>query len=139
MQNSLLPLWVYQIFPIHNGDTSLYSFLFIWPVYGFHIYLFQKKFPIFTDKTKQYFAAACIALDAVLLEFLINLSSIIVFSRFIFFYLPGDMYHFTTLFVLPFYFLGGLVIVKTMRRFIKEPVFFGILSFLVSFVFVFLR
>ena len=32
------PLWVYYFYPIHHGYTSLYS-LFMWGLYGFHLYL----------------------------------------------------------------------------------------------------
>lgn len=132
------PLWIYQLFPIHHGYTSLFSF-FIWPAYGFHVYLLHEKLNSYNFKNKDIVLATFVAFDAMILEVLLNISSILLFGKYVFFYFPPDIYHLTTLVVIPFYFLGGLVIVKTLKRFLKDPIFFGVMSFLISAVVVFLN
>ncbi len=132
-------LWTYVIYPIHGGDTSLYSALFIWPYYGFYLYFLHQKLNINTEQKRYYIEpASFMAFDAIFLEFLVNISSAFFLGTLIFYYYPTDIAHLTTIIAAPFYFLGGIVVTRTIKRFMVDPVFFGTMSFLIAIVFVFL-
>ncbi len=131
------PLWIYQVSPIHNGDTSVFAF-FQWSLYGYHVYFFEKKLQSFNVKHEEYIFAFLLAIDALLLEIFVNVSSNYFLNTFIFYYVPGDIGHLTTIFVFPFYLLGGAILLGIFNRFLKDPMFFGTLSYSVAFIFVFL-
>ncbi len=130
-------LWIYQVTPVHHGDTSIFAF-FQWSLYGYHLYFVHKKIQSLNVKYKEYIFAVFLAVEALLLEILVNVSSNFFLNTFIFYYLPGDMGHLTTLSVFPFYLLGGAILIGIFNRFLKDPMFFGTLSFSVAFIFVFL-
>lgn len=132
-------LWTYFLYPIHGGDTSLYSALFIWPYYGMYLYFLHQKIEInHTEKGYYIKPALFMAFDAITLEFLVNITSIFLLHTLIFYYFPSDVAHLTTIAAIPFYFLAGIIITRTIKRFRVDPVFFGTMSLLIAFVFVFL-
>ena len=126
-----VPLWEYHLFPIHNSYTSYYS-LYIWGLYGFHLYLFHNN----RNSTAKNIAIM-ISIEAIILEVIFNSSFLLLTGQFIFYYLPNDLWHVTSLQAIPFYFLAGLIIVKSLKRFLKDPFFFTIMTFLITVVFVF--
>jgi hypothetical protein len=131
------PLWVYLVTPIHQGDTSIFAF-FQWSLYGYHLYFVHKKIYSLNIKHKDYIFIFLLAVEALLLEIFVNISSKFFLNTFIFYYTLGDMGHLTTVFVLPVYLLGGAILNETFKRFLRDPVFFGNLCFSVAFIFVFL-
>ena len=131
------PLWIYQVTPIHQGDTSIFAF-FQWSLYGYHLYYVQKKLQSFKFKHEEYIFAFVLSIDALLLEAFVNISSLFFLNTYIFYYTPGDMWHLTTVFVFPFYLLGGAILIGIFQRFLQDPLFFGTLSFSIAFIFVFL-
>jgi len=131
------PLWVYRVTPIHGGDTSTFAF-FQWSLYGYHLYYLQKKLQSFKFKYEDAIFAVALSIDALLLEILVNVSSLFFLDTFVFYYLPGDLGHLTTLAVFPFYLLGGAILMGIFKRFLQDPLFFGTLSFSIAFIFVFL-
>ncbi|HQQ63560.1 MAG TPA: hypothetical protein PLF22_08295 [Pseudomonadales bacterium] len=132
------PLWQYHILPVHRGDTSRYSF-FLWSLYGVYLYFLHRKTTAAPGERRDYLLALLIAVDAIFLEFVTNIGSLFYLRTLVFYYFPSDIGHLTTALVSPFYFLGGLALVHTLQRFIRDPVFFGSLGYLVSFTFFFLR
>lgn len=131
------PLWIYQVTPIHHGDTSVFAF-FQWSLYGYHLYFVDKKIRSFKVKYEEYIFTFLLAVDALLLEMFVNVSSNFFLDTFIFYYLPGDIGHLTTLAVFPFYLLGGAILIGMFKRFLNDPMFFGTLSYSIAFIFVFL-
>jgi hypothetical protein len=130
------PLWVYHLLPIHNGYTSYYS-LFIWGLYGFHLYLFHENLKgrnIYSEKKMPLI----IAVEAITLELLFNISHLWFFGSYIFYYLPNDLWHLTSFVAVPFYFFAGFILIKSLKRFIKDPLFFIIMSYLFAGVLVFM-
>lgn len=130
-----VPLWEYHLLPKHNAYTSYYS-LFVWGLYGFHLYLFHghlKNHHI--DSTKNL--ALIISVEAIILEVIFNVSFFILSGKFIFYYIPNDLGHFTSLQAVPFYFLAGVIIDKTLKRFKEDKRFFIIMSCLFTIVFMF--
>jgi hypothetical protein len=131
------PLWIYQVTPIHHGDTSVFAF-FQWSLYGYHLYYVRKKIQSYNFKHENYIFAFVLSVDALLLEIFVNVSSNFFLNTFIFYYIPGDIGHLTTVYVYPFYLLGGAILNEIFKRFEKDPMFFGNLSFSIVFIFVFL-
>lgn len=130
-------LWIYLVTPVHQGDTSIFAF-FQWSLYGYHLYFVQKKIQSLKVKHEEYIFALVISVEALLLEIFVNISSTFFLNTFIFYYIPGDMGHMTTVFVFPVYILGGAILIETFKRFLKDPVFFGNLSYSIALIFVFL-
>ncbi len=133
------PLWLYHLLPVHSSYTSLYS-IFIWGLYGFHLYLFHdnlKKYKISSVRA----LSLIIAVEAVILEVLFNSSYFVLTGQYIFYYLPGDIWHFTSLQAIPLYFLGGVVLVKSLKKFTdnkSDSRFFIIMNLSLTFVLMFL-
>jgi len=121
------PFWLYRILPAHHAFTSFYSPV-LWGMFGFYLYIFHGTLSKLRPAIKDWQLACIFAFEAVLLEIAFNLSHILVTGDYVFYYLPADLWHLTSLIALPFYFVGGYVIVLTMKRFLKDPIFFGILS-----------
>lgn len=130
------PLWEYRVLPVGHGDTSAYSFV-AWSLYGFYFYLLQQRHNNIGGKNDGQLALR-VSVEGLALEFLMNLSSLACLHVLVFYYFPPDMGHLTTLLAAPFYFLAGLLMVKTIKRFQIDPVFFGTLSLVISATFVFL-
>jgi hypothetical protein len=124
------PLWVYEYLPIHHGYTSVFS-LYVWSFYGFHVSLFHDVPPA-GQRAADTRLALVVAAEAVLLEMACNLGFLALFGQYLFFYLPGDLWHLSSLQIVPFYFVAGLGIAKTLRRFRHDPAFFTVLSALVA-------
>ncbi|MGZ5007761.1 MAG: hypothetical protein ACXWE9_02540 [Methylobacter sp.] len=130
-------LWIYQVTPIHGGDTSVFAF-FQWSLYGYHLYFLHKKIQSFNVKYEATIFTFLLAVDALLLEMFVNVSSNYFLDTFIFYYIPGDMGHLTTVAVFPFYVLGGAILTGIFKRFLNDPMFFGTFSYSIAFIFVFL-
>lgn len=131
------PLWIYHVTPVHYGDTSIFAF-FQWSLYGYHLYFVHKKIRSFELKYEEYIFAFLLSVDALLLEMFVNVSSNFFLDTFVFYYIPGDIGHLTTIFVFPFYLLGGAILTGMFKRFLNDPMFFGTLSYSIAFIFVFL-
>jgi hypothetical protein len=120
------PLWEYRVLPIHHAYTSLYSIV-IWGMYGFHLYLLHD-----TLNTKCFISPNVLILlfsvEAIILEVFLNISSLVIFKEYVFYYFPNDLWHLTSIQALPAYFLAGVVIVKTLKRFKADPKFFIIMN-----------
>ena len=125
------PFWLYQLFPVHGGDTSLVMSV-IWPVYGFHIYCFHAALKARYDKTEDIDLALFIGMDAITLEVLANLFSLSFFYTFIFYYLAGDLRHLSTAVIFIPYVLGGYLAIKILHFLEKNHhrVFWGITGFI---------
>lgn len=130
------PLWVYRFLPVHHGDTSLYAF-FVWGMYGCHLYFIDRNLIRSNAAYRSILFALILSIDAIALEFVLNLTSIWTLHTFIFYYLPNDVHHLTTIAVVPFYFLGGVLAAEVLRLLAKHPIPGGVFGFTFGFVFTF--
>jgi hypothetical protein len=117
------PLWEYRILPIHNGYTSVYAPI-VWGIYGFHLYLFHDTLHTKWSITRTRYLALILSVEALLLEAALTISSKFLLGDFMYYYFPSDLWHVSSFQNIPFYFICGVIIVKTMRRFKKDPTFF---------------
>lgn len=121
------PLWYYRILPIFGGYTSSYAIM-TWGVYGLHLYLLHDSLAAKWKITRTRHLVSIFALEALVMESLVTLSAKVVFGRFLYYYTPGDLWHVTSVQNFPFYFICGVVILKTLKRFRADPVFFSAMS-----------
>lgn len=125
-----LPLWQYQALPIHNGHTSYYAPI-IWGVYGFYLYLLHdhlvSKKGYSDNKLMVMFSV-----EAMVIEALVNISFLLIFGHYLYFYSPNDLWHFTSIQTFPFYFIAGFLITRTIKRFKQDPVFFSFMCIAIS-------
>lgn len=131
------PFWEYKVLPVHHGFTSYYSMV-IWGMFGFHLYLYHGMLEKTKNKLNSGKLALIFALEAVLLEIAVNITHLAITGQYVFYYLPADLWHLTSLTALPLYFIGGFVILQMIKRFKKDPIFFGVLSLVCGFCLVFL-
>ncbi|HYQ73073.1 MAG TPA: hypothetical protein VET88_14230 [Gammaproteobacteria bacterium] len=115
------PLWQYRVWPIHDGYTSALNFI-IWPVYGYYVYFMH-----------QVLAARCLTIrpswlkglasgiDGPLLEILANGFFLLFYGTFYFYYLPGDLRHFTSVQVIPLYMIMGVILSLVLDRLLQRP------------------
>lgn len=131
------PLWRYNILPFHHGYTSYYA-LVAWGLYGFHLYLLHGSLADRWSITKTRHLAIIFCFEALLLEALLTLSARAVFGTYLYYYLPSDLWHVSSLQNIPFYFICGVVILKTVRRFRGDPLFFTAMCASLTYVLLFL-
>lgn len=132
--NSLLdlPLWQYQALPIHNGYTSYYAPI-IWGIYGFYLYLLHDHLVAkrgYSDNKLMIM----FSLEAMVIEALVNISFLLVFGYYLYYYNPNDLWHFTSIQTFPFYFIAGFLITRTLKRFKKDPAFFSLMCIAIAMV-----
>jgi hypothetical protein len=131
------PLWRYNILPIHHAYTSSYAIV-IWGLYGFHLYLLHgslnSKWSIY--KTKHL--VLLFGFEALVIESLLTISARLLLGDFMYYYTPGDLWHVTSIQNLPFYLICGVIVLKTLKRFKKDPVFLSLMSAFLLFTVVFL-
>lgn len=130
------PLWKYNILPIHNGYTSAYAPI-VWGIFGFHIHLLHDTLKSKYNLVKARYLALLMSFEALILEAILTLSSLVVFGTLMYYYFPGDLWHVSSFQNVPFYFICGILIVKTTKNFKKNPVFFSVLSVFFTSVVVF--
>ncbi len=119
------PLWLYRVLPIHNGYTSYYS-LTLWGLFGFYLYLLHDGLKSHRIRSNNLLLAVLISGEAIALELLINVSHLIIFKSYIFYYMPSGLWHLSAFQVIPFYFIAGLFILKSTDGFKSNPWFFSL-------------
>lgn len=129
-------LWDYTAYPIHEGFTSKYAPV-LWGSYGFYLYLSHgtlKKYGI----NRLRHLVLIFGLETVALELIANASYKVLSGQYLFYYQPSDLWHFTSLQAMPFYFVAGYAICKIIRRYEQTIKVSIIMNIYLSFVLVFL-
>ena len=117
------PLWRYTVLPIHHGYTSKFA-LVLWGSYGFYLYLMHDNLVKRSAQVAKYLPFI-FCLEAVAIELAVNVTYRLVFGKFLFYYVPGDLWHLTSLQTLPRYLAGGFAINAMLRRGRSDPLFFA--------------
>jgi hypothetical protein len=128
------PLWVWRVFPIYKGYTSLYA-PFLWGIYGFQLYLFHDNLAK-RHITNDNEVAVIFGFETIILEILLNLSFLAFFGHLIFYYTPRDLWHFTSIQALPFFFIASLIFTKAIRRYKSHEFRFTVLNVALCFALV---
>lgn len=115
------PLWQYRIWPIHHGFTSSLN-LIIWPVYGYYLYLLTEVLAAYRmELGKRWYHGLLSGFDGPLLEILANGFFLLFYGTFYFYYFPGDLRHYSSVQVMPFYMVGGVLLTLLIRWFNTLP------------------
>jgi hypothetical protein len=120
------PLWEYKILPVHGGYTSYFAPV-IWGIYGFHLYLFHGLLDRWNVRGLLK-RTLIFSFEALLFEALLTLSARPLLGDYMYYYFPSDLWHVTSVQNMPFYFICGLLIFRTVERFKKDPQFFSLMS-----------
>jgi hypothetical protein len=130
------PLWRYEILPIQNAYTSTGAVV-VWGLYGLHLYLLHGTLGSKWSINKTRHLALIFSVEALVFEALLTISAKLLLGKFVYYYIPGDLWHVTSIQNLPFYLICGFFILGTLKRFRKEPLFFSSMSALLLLVVVF--
>lgn len=131
------PLWYYNILPVQGGYTSSFAIV-TWGILGFYLYLMHDTLASKWSITKTKHLALIFSIEALVIEALVTLSAKLIFGVYLYYYLPSDLWHVTSVQNIPFYFICGIAILKTIKRFRKDPYFFSAMSFCLIYVLIFL-
>ncbi len=132
-----VPLWEYNILPIHGGYTSAYAPI-IWGTYGFHLYLLHHTLKTRWSINNPWLFVFLFSIEALLIESIVTIAARLYLGEFMYYYTPGDLWHVTSIQNLPFYFICGMIIMKTLGSFKSDPWFFSGMSIALISVVVFL-
>ena len=131
------PLWRYQILPIHNAYTSSYAAI-IWGLYGFHLYLLHDTMGSKWSIYRTRHLALIFSLEALIMEALVTISARLLLGKYLYYYLPSDLWHVSSIQNIPFYFICGVIIIQTIKRFKLDPLYFSAMAASLIYVIVFL-
>ena len=115
------PLWQYRVWPIHDGYTSVLNFI-IWPVYGYYVYFLHQV--LHTRRVvirPAWLKGVASGIDGPLLEILANGFFLLFYGTFYFYYLPGDLRHFTSVQVVPLYMVMGVILSLLLDYLLAKP------------------
>ena len=114
-------LWEYRILPLHDQNVSVLGFI-VWGAYGVHMYFLNQSLERYlpAGRRRMPLKAVIVGCEAPLLwEVLGNGYFLLTVGEFYAYYLPGDLWHFTSFQVVPIYIGGiylGLVIYERLKR-----------------------
>lgn len=115
------PLWQYRVWPIHDGFTSALNAV-IWPIYGYYVYCFHLVLSERRIVIRPHWLQGLVSgLDGPLLEILANGFFLLFYGTFYFYYLPGDLRHFTSVRVIPLYMVMGIVLALLLEYLKNRP------------------
>ena len=122
--------------PIHHGYTSQYATV-IWGAYGFHLYLLHDTLGSW-GINRQKSLVLWFSIEALFAEAILVIASKIVFGEFFYYYYPGDLWHVSSIQNLPFYFLCGRLIHRTLSCSKNAPLGFSVLFLWLTIILVFI-
>lgn len=115
------PLWQYRVLPIHGGLTSTLNFI-IWPIYGYYWYFLHQVLHAHRVKIRStWMKGLASGFDGPLLEILANGFFLLFYGTFYFYYLPGDLRHFTSIQVVPLYMVMGIFLALLIDYLDRRP------------------
>ena len=115
------PLWQYRVWPIHDGYTSALN-LIVWPVYGYYVYFLHQVLQTrCIDIRPRWLKGIASGIDGPLLEILANGFFLLFYGTFYFYYLPGDLRHYTSVQVMPLYMIMGVILTLLLEYLQQYP------------------
>ncbi|MEZ5541303.1 MAG: hypothetical protein R3F42_04595 [Pseudomonadota bacterium] len=115
------PLWQYRVWPIHGGYTSALNFI-VWPVYGYYLYFLHQVLRLRRIAIRPRWLQGIVAgFDGPVLEILANGFFLLCYGTFYFYYLPGDLRHYTSLRVIPLYMIMGIILNLLLEYLRRQP------------------
>lgn len=118
-------LWEYRLFPLHDGNVSALA-VAIWTSYGVHLYFLDQSLNnrLSGNGYRNLLKAAIIGIEAPLLwEVTGNGFFLLLLNEYYAYYLPGEIFHLTSLRVIPVYILCiylGLLVYERLRLYARN-------------------
>ncbi len=116
-------LWEYRVYPRHDQNVSLLAPI-IWFAYGIHIYFADQTMNLRLPKGRKGDVTRSIitGVDAPLIfEVTGNLVFLALIDEYYAYYLPGELWHLTSVRVIPLYMLGIFIGLRVLRWFAAQP------------------
>lgn len=133
-------LWEYRLLPLHDRNVSVLAIL-VWTTYGVHLYFLNQTLDRFlpSGRRRTPLKAAVIGCEAPLLwEVLGNGYFLLTVGEYYAYYIPGDLFHLTSIQVVPVYigcvFVGLLLYNRMKERMPQAPASIVLLLFGVAFL-----
>lgn len=120
-------LWRYEVLPIHHGYTSLIAPI-IWALGGLEFWLATQ---LLGKRNLGRWKYGVLIVDTLLYEVLLNLSFLLVSGGLLFYYIPGDLGHVSSLQTLPFYLVLAVTAWRANKYMARAPRFFMVLCAMV--------
>lgn len=118
-------LWEYRLLPLHDRNVSVLALL-VWPSYGVHLYFMNQTLDrwLASGTQRLFYKAAVIGMEAPLLwEVSGNGFFLLLLGDYYAYYLPDELFHLTSLRVVPVYMLCvllGLLLHARLRRHARD-------------------
>ena len=112
-------LWIYQVWPIFGGASSGLA-IFTWPFYGYHLYFFTKTLHRYGLHLPMWLKGSIPALDGVPFDMIANGASLFFFKIIFFYYPRPELWHLSSWWVIPFYWVSGMIYAYTLRHFLEQ-------------------
>lgn len=100
-------LWEYHMNPNHDGYGTYIGFA-MWPFYGLHIYWFKHVMERWPAYQSPWIIGLFTAVEGPAFEFMGNGIIYLLYGEYLFYYFPPDLFHLTTVKVMPHYALAGV-------------------------------
>jgi len=108
-------LWTYQVWPIFSGASSGLAFI-TWPFYGYHLYFFTQTLHGYGIHLPVWLKGSIPALDGVPFDIVVNGTTLFFFNIIFFYYPRPELWHLSSWWVMPFYFVSGMIYAYTLRH-----------------------
>ena len=121
-------LWVYHVMPLYNQDVSLLAPL-LWSAYGIHLYFVEQTYRHRLPRLMKNRNASALlhGLDAPLIfETSGNLIFLLVAGTYYAYYIPGDIFHLTSVRAIPLYIFCIFLGLNILRWLEKQSRHWGI-------------
>ena len=108
-------MWEYRVYPNHHEYGSYLGPL-TWPWYGFHVYLLDRVLAARGRALPRVWQHGLVTgVDGPLLEILGNGLFLLLFGSYFFYYFPPELGHLTSVLVMPYYAVAGMVLYVILR------------------------
>lgn len=113
-------LWTYQVWPIFGGASTGLAFL-SWPFYGYYFYFFSQTLSSKGVYLPIWAKGSIPALDGVIFDIVANGFFLSVFGVIFFYYPRPELWHLSSWWVIPFYWVSGMIYAYLLRYLIRKP------------------
>lgn len=114
-----MPIWEYRVLPIHNGVTSSFGPV-MWGIATVYV-CFHKNYQLYPLKIKNPITLFLLESGYLLvLELVFNFVGFFLFNDYFFYYFVADLWHWSSLTTMPFWWIAYKVAVKYSSVFYNE-------------------
>ncbi len=113
-------LWIYQVWPIFGGASTGLAFL-SWPFYGYYFYFFNQMLLSKNINLPTWVKGSIPAIDGVIFDIVANGFFLLTFGVIFFYYPRPELWHLSSWWVIPFYWVSGMLYAYVLKYFLRKP------------------